>query len=65
MNYELALIQLARRKNPQAIAWLRSRYPLERLECQICNQPLEYGDPKILREHALQHLKEHNLLPFI
>lgn len=45
-----------------------SRGWLERAEvfkCRICGNYLDENDKASIEAHGLQHLKEHNLLPFI
>ena len=54
------LHSLAKRKYPLCLSWHKiGEYPIT---CLICNESMTYGT---VYEHGLQHLREHNLLPFI
>ena len=61
---------LAKRKNPNCQKWRQyTGSTSHKVICNICNQIDKYSlaatSLQEIRRHGLQHLKEHNLLPFI
>ena len=60
------LIMLAQRKGNKGDYWLRHLEPKEFLRCMclICGATIATNDASF-DEHAIFHLKEANLLPFV
>ena len=57
---------LCLREKKVKITYKNSLYWLDSNEgkCLLCSKELRWSDPD-LKEHALNHIKEYNLLPFI